>query len=86
MRRLFLGTATVLLATRLVGQTPLVDEGDTWYFLRGREAPPIDWATWDFDPIDAGWEVGATGIGYMSATDAPIWVSGQQHNRGLAVS
>ena len=56
----------------VLGQTLLLGEGDSWYFFRGREAPPADWAEPTFDPEAYGWELGATGIGYADDDDATV--------------
>ncbi len=48
----------------------LVVVGDEWRYLKGTEAPPVDWAERSFD--DAGWAAGPTGIGYGDGDDATI--------------
>ncbi|HAK95208.1 MAG TPA: hypothetical protein DCM87_09450 [Planctomycetes bacterium] len=52
--------------------TPLVPEGATWKFKRGREeaSDPIEaWRSAGFD--DSGWEEGAAGIGYPATANPP---------------
>lgn len=72
-------TAAVLVILFLVGwsrilsgQVVLVREGDEWNFFRGLTAPPPEWNEPDFDPIEEGWESGATGIGYGDDDDVTI--------------
>jgi len=51
----------------------LISIGESWKYLKGLAAPPVDWADIGFD--DSSWLSGSTGIGYSSdityATDLP---------------
>ena len=49
---------------------PLVREGDTWSFFRGRREPPRDWRAIDFD--DRSWESGPSGFGYGDDDDQTV--------------
>lgn len=73
MRTFLLTLGVVLGVAGFLGAEDIVlQEGDTWYFLRGYVPPPTDWATTDFDPLAAGWESGPTGIGYGDDDDATV--------------
>ncbi|MBI4601432.1 MAG: lamin tail domain-containing protein, partial [Planctomycetes bacterium] len=50
--------------------TPLVDEGETWRYLKGTAAPPAGWMNQGFS--DGGWLSGPTGIGYGDNDDATV--------------
>lgn len=47
--------------------TPLVDDDEVWRFVKGTEAPPVDWNEPGFD--DGDWLSGPTGIGYGDGDD-----------------
>ncbi len=73
MARILLITCIAsFLGGSAAAETVLVREGDLWDFDRGRQAPPANWAGLDFDPSEAGWEQGATGMGYSDADDATV--------------
>ncbi len=53
-----------------VADTPLVDAGETWKYLKGTAEPPADWKNQGFN--DASWPSGAAGIGYGDNDDATV--------------
>jgi len=50
----------------------LIEEGDLWYYYVATEPPPSLWNQPDFDPEEAGWLQGPTGIGYGDNDDATM--------------
>ncbi|MBI4585105.1 MAG: IPT/TIG domain-containing protein [Planctomycetes bacterium] len=82
MRRIFsIAAVHCFFAVLASAQTVLVPQGEDWRFFRGREAPPPNWATPEFEA--AGWETGPTGIGYGDNDDATVL--GDMQNNYLAV-
>lgn len=47
---------------------PLIDQGETWRYLKGTAEPPANWRERTFN--DASWLSGPTGIGYGDNDDA----------------
>jgi hypothetical protein len=73
MCRLRLGAFFVFsffLAFKASAQEKLIAEGDTWRFFKGKEAPPAEWNTLDFD--DSGWEEGPSPFGYGDVTTGTL--------------
>jgi len=75
------GNGEIAAATAALEATPsesLISIGESWQYLKGIAAPPVDWAATGFD--DSSWLSGPTGIGYSDdityATDLPDMLGG----------
>ena len=59
------------LAGAAQGETvELVAPGATWRYFPGRDDPPADWRSFEFD--DAAWQAGPAGFGYGDDDDATV--------------
>lgn len=68
---------SVLVGGVTITDTPLVEVGETWRYLKGTAEPPASWKDPGFD--DAAWASGPTGIGYGDGDDATV-LSDMQNN------
>jgi hypothetical protein len=51
--------------------SPLIDAGEVWKYIKGTQAPPVNWTSrTGFD--DTAWLSGPTGIGYGDNDDATV--------------